>query len=950
MVMSAALAAMANPKIDPQLRLGALSMLQARMKSVDATTPQRLFLAQPDSHSAVASTVGTDLLRLEQFERALGQFIVDTRPGKAMRSKRLTSPVASSTLESLGLLVALLVTRLGHGSVPVIGRVVETLAMGKKPVVAGQWVWLDVEMRATGSPQLRRIHLDPTCFAAFQIVGNDIHQIPPAQEGQRAGRRSAHYQRVARDAYSRLMTKMAATGHAPSITKLSDLCHCVIQRLRMVTIPVLATYAQGDIASSSLEPQTWCRMVGYQPPSVVHSDDDVERDQEPAGADALVGIDPGGESDVEERYNAGDLDEDGLVAELRQIMDGERSSWAAGFKNLIAELREEGPTKQTAYLACCWLDHLANERTSKGKYLADGSVRHYRGLLVNRLLHVLPDQLDGLTSDELEDSYNEVIQSRRSLPQTGKIRAALGSFDRYVREQHLPELPPVSLPGFAGLSYAISSRILNEPEFRSGLKLIRDGSLAISGRREDELASFWVLAYRFGLRRTEILGLQVRDVCGSVLRVRINPARHLKTTNAYRVLPLSTLIDDERVGISALCLNRGQEDYLFFDTPPSAKQLEAHGVVGIAKSVLFRATGDERLHPHNMRHSAATLLLLGMLGADLNVRRHPYALGWMTSALDQTKKVDDQISGHLHRKAGRGNALAMMLGHGAELTTYEHYVHCFDLLLYLACWSGRFRRSKRQSYRYLYPARDETSILLAMLGLAPTTLIETQNLTELIARVCKVVPGNSQRLDPVSSVAPMVSSSGGGAFARDLTLLALMNAPGATDLDGYPEQQAERDTVQTILKFINIGIRVDPERAKALLCQWVGARSQMSDWASMKPGPATAWIAEALQVFPSLPIEIQHVYKAPTGNRVKGGIIRVDDAAQVDKRNGSYLIRLADSRRKVSKRGSRSGQLRSRSQPAITWLLVSIVKISEAERVADVDVLHNTINGHLQPL
>jgi hypothetical protein len=336
------------------------------------------------------------------------------------------------------------------------------------------------------------------------------------------------------------------------------------------------------------------------------------------------------------------------------------------------------------------------------------------------------------------------------------------------------------------------------------------------------------------------------------------------------------------------------------------------------------------------------LLFLGLMGGDLRVRRHPYALGWMTSALDQAKRVDDQISGHLHRKAGRGNALALMLGHGSELTTYEHYVHCFDLLLYLACWSGRFRRPKRQSYRYLYPARDETSILLAMLGLAPTTLMETKNLTELIARVCKVVPGNAQRLDPVSSVAPIVSSSGGGAFARDLTLLALMNAPGAADLDGYPEQQAERDTVQTILKFINIGIRVDPERAKALLCQWVDARSQMSDWASMRPGPATAWIAEVLQIFPSIPIEMQHVYKAPTGNRVKGGIIRVDDAAQVDKKNGSYLIRLADSRRKVSKRGSRSGQLRSRSQPAITWLLVSFVKISEAEQVTDSDVLHNT--------
>ncbi len=928
-VMSAALAALANPKIDPEQRLGALSLLQLRMKSVDSATPQRLFLGKSEGRSAVSPAVGNDLLRLSAFDRALEQFVLNTRPGKGLRTDAKVVTLATA-MEQLGLFVALLVTRLGHGSIGVIGRVIEALADGRQPLVAGRWVWLDVEMRTTGSPQLRRIHFDPTTFAACLAVIPTVARIPRPKTRLRAGQRSVHYQRVARNAFKSLVASMEALGLAPEVSKLADLCHCEIQRLRMVTVPVLATYAEGGLASASLEPQTWCRLLGYLPPTDSGPDKIEPGAENDAGADPLTGIDPGGASDVDEQYNAGDLDEDGLIADLRQIMDRPRSDWPDAFSALIDRLRAEAPAQQTAFLAVSWLRHLALERRSKGKPLADGSIRHYRGLLVNRLLRALPEQLDHLGTDNLEASYVDVIQSRRSPEQTGRLLAALASFDRYVRAYHLPDLPHVTLPGFGGLSYAISSRILIESEFQKGLTMIRDGTLAVSGRRAEELHGFWVLAYRFGLRRTEILGLQVRDVEARVLRVRINAARKLKTTNAYRVVPLSALSGNERSGIEALCAGRALRDYLFFDVEPTAKLLDSHPVVPKVKTLLHRVTGDNRLHAHNLRHSAATLHLFGVLGVDLHIKSHPYRTEWMQAAFRQARRVDDPLSGHLHRKAGRGNALAMMLGHGSELTTYEHYVHCFDLLLFLSCWRGGYQIAKRgDPARYLFPRRQEAGILQAMLGVTPLTSIKTNDLPALITRIYKKRPTAAERLAerPLQTTLVIDTADATRAAPKRLeeswSLADLMTRPTAVNMPGYPASQADRDSVMGLLNQMEAALPDHRDELVLLLRHWVDLRAGTTDWASMTPDAARKWVKSFKALLPGIRLESQHILIG-AGKRRKSQVAAISAASKLNQKKGRYRIRLADTRPKTDGRERLTTRVRSRSQSAITWLILQL--------------------------
>lgn len=922
-VMREALAALTNPKIDADMRLAALSLLQDRMRSVDSAMPQRLFLLQAPQQSAIERTVGVDLADLAEFDRSLERFIVDQRPGATSGAPNVAG-IDLTPVERAGLLLVLLVTRLGHGSTLILGQALEALAAEIKPIIAGRWAWLDLELQTTGSPELRRIFLDPATLAAWMLAAKEARTLNRPPQDYKAGRRRGFWRRLADSCFRALCAKMATLGYVASIVRLKRLCNCEVQRLRMTTIPVLATYAEAGFSSSSLEPGTWCRLMGFRP-SPDTGQDQTSESGAADGDSPLAAIDPHAKVDLREQLTAGDLADNGLINELRKLMTLPRTDWKSAFASLVERLQNQGDEHQTEALVVGWLDYLANERKSKGKRLSEGSIRYYRGLLANRLLQTLPGRLSDVSTDELEVAYTEVIMSRRSPGQTRHIQTALASFDQYVRGRHLPDLPSVTLPGFEGTSYEISSRIISEDEFQAGLRMIDQGAIVVPDiGNAFELSVFWKLAYRFGLRRTEILGLQRCDIRDGLLTIRINEVRRLKTTNAHRVLPLS-LIGDQ-MDIDQLCLGKRGLDYLFFDRAPSAKDLENHTVVDRAKRLLARVTGDTRIHAHNLRHSTATLNVLGMLGQDLRLRQHPYAEPWMLDALDQAKKVDDEISGSLYRRGGRGNALAMMMGHGSELTTYEHYTHCFDLLLFVSCWRGHFQQVKQPAIGNLFPPRHEVAQLLALLGLAPTTQVETQDIPSLLQRIASGCPDGVVTLQTLESSS--ATANGNPISTEDpspptLTLIDLLQLPGAKSDPGYLKKQSDRDSVAALLEQFNAALPTHREVLAASLWQWVRTRWEDSDWALMPVAEARSWAANMHDAIPNIGLEVHHVYKDDKQKRKKSPIASLNEQTVFANERRRYYVRIADARSKVNRRKSSSGQQRSRSQGSITWFLLA---------------------------
>ena len=929
-VMDAALAASLNPKIDPSLRTAALTLLQRRMKSVDPKTRNRIFLPRQEHRSVLSSTFGMDLGDLEQFEEVLEEYILSERPGNVLRHP--SSATSEEALRRLGLFLALLVTRHGQISRAVIGHAAGSL---NRPVqIYGKWAWIDIEIADSpnGTVQIRRLFMDPTTLAAWLMAANSAAALAAPPEGSKPGVANQFFRRSADRGFAALITHMRKSEKVPRIDSLKRLCACQNQRLHVSAMPLIATYARGDIVSSSLESSTWLRLIGatsaakWQPVEV--------RDVSPT----LPREVPDVETDVAEQIIAGDLEEEGLIAELRALMQASRAQWADLFDAQLAKMRKSMPDAATAVLAVSWLRYLAVDRKSKGKQLADGSLHHYRGLLVNRLIAALPSSLDSVDADELAEAYEEVIVSRKSPQQASRIRTSLADFDRYVRLHHLPELPKVALPGFEGGGYAISARIISPTEYQHGLDLIGDGTMVFKdellGRR---VRAFWILAFRFGLRRAEILGLQVRDVDQIWVRVRVNSVRALKTSNAFRLLPLHVLPTDEIDAVLSLGFGRNPSDCLFFNEPlPHRKDLDAHPVILRINDLLERITGDGRLHPHNLRHSTSTLLPLGVLGPDLGLTDHPYAEPWMLEATAFAQGVDKAISGQLHRRSARGAALGMMMGHGDEATTYEHYVHSLDLLLFFACCSGRFDPVKVSPGEHTYSKRSETAQLLAMLGYKPTSRVSTSDAASLLEQIAERHPDRFAMWDsvaaPSSPSAPIASDPG------MITLQGLLSIEVAKDWRGWPATQAQRDTVTALLPRINAARLKDTDLLERCLLSWAKAQLNDDDWASMNAVEALEFYALASD----LPIEALWV-RSKGRKTLKMALEQDSDLSRVCGAGiGKVWVRLQDPRAKrPSSRKKKTALARSWSQSTISWVVHAVLyALTERRATAKGDIAH----------
>jgi len=934
--MLAAIGASLSPKIASDRRNAALMMLQKRMRSVDPTTPQRGFAAPVEDRSTVSRTWCMELEALDAFEAALEAYVLQVRPGKSHRKGK--APDAEA-LVALGLVMAMLVARLGQGSRIVLGRAVEE--MGTAPLIAGRWAWVDLDLgpAGQGAARLHRLHLDPTTLVAWIQASKQAAALPRPGKDLKASGRSRFYEGLASRAFKALLRSMReALGQPMPQLTLDELREAMLQRLLMTSMPMLVTYARGEIASSSLESDTWLRLLGYRGPNLTNDPGEWEPARSPT-ADApapLAGTDATAAATFLEQSWQGDLEDEGLIPRLRQILKAPRASWKELLDALIDEL---DAARETARLVVAWLRYLGCERRNKGKPLEAGSVNNYRGLLANRLLETLPERLSDLDDDELLEAYEDVLMTRHSIRQTGRIAAALGSFDKYVRTEHLLHLPRVQLKGFDSGHYAISSLIIVEEEFQRGLDLIDRGALAFQDAAlADQTRAFWILAFRLTMRRKEILGLQARDWDEELLRVRPNDARKLKTRNAHRVLPLFALPPREREIVMRVAEGRDLEDYVFFgDGIPTADMLEGHPVVGKINDLLERVTGDRRLHPHNLRHSTATLAVFGALACDLRIDKHPYLSGWMKSAIERSTPIEAAVSGQLYRRGGRGSAVAMVMGHGSELTTYEHYVHCLDLLLFLSSWSGRFNEHAQKREGRFGPPRHEAAQLLAMLGYEETTRIEMKKLDVLMAGIAKHYPDRVQWLEPRSkTLHEIVDSADIRGVRQGVNLQSLLENPALKEWEGYPLRQTERDTVAHVLARLLSEAHSDRSTIQAVAAQWVAAKKKDHDWASMSADQVRRWIIELHQLAPDLGVEAMHVtHPKRSESKRKVHVKKPNDLASYDQVRGRYWIRIANPHARKDNRPRKTGVKRSRAQTSISWLLTGLAKTLQDEECTD---------------
>jgi integrase len=731
------------------------------------------------------------------------------------------NPLLSSCL-----LISLLVTRSGLCSDVLLASALVTLASDATIRLGAGWYWIDMDVSLDGSVHRRRVFLDPMTVSSWCWARGGIVD---ALKGKDGSTRIKEARQLARHAYSALCARLEP--ERKTVVRLAGLMEGTAARIHLESVPLLASYAQGQLRSSSLQETAWTRLMGLQPRQPGNSDAAVEKDR--------VSMEGAPSGSIREQAMAGDLETgtDSLVAQLREATDPHR----AGKSCRLAELCQSLPTGTTAHLVTDWLRYLAEDARNKGKRLAMSTVHYYRGAIANRILTLFPLTMEGISADELSDLYAELVDTTESAVLRGRLRDLVGRFHAYGKQTgRLPD-DRATFPKGSGATYEVSARIVTEADYDRALKLLDspvydEASLV----RRMEARVFLVLGFRFGLRRAEILGLTLADSSEgdreSVLVIRQNEARGLKTSNARRIFPLAMLSKEESGMVRRLWNRREwpglplESQYLFFDSLASARQgIADHPAAALALQSLREVTGDRALHAHHLRHSFATLQLIGTLAADVPDGKQALLPHWVHQASLRAPSFHKRYRAMVGRIAMRGTMVSMAMGHGTDEVTYEHYVHGLDVLVHAVLTEpGRIRRQQKQR-RHLakqppVPANAEMQWIGALFGMADTSRPPNKQFAPWLIQQAH---GHGVTIEALAALEDEA--------AKELipTLEWALEQADLRSLDGFPLELSSRASVQQLFALLRRQSNLDIASLRHLLDLLLGKPST-AGWSCMR--------------------------------------------------------------------------------------------------------------------
>ena len=340
------------------------------------------------------------------------------------------------------------------------------------------------------------------------------------------------------------------------------------------------------------------------------------------------------------------------------------------------------------------------------------SVRRYFSEIGSHWLCSIRDEYSELESDELYDVYIELLDSYRTLKAKGYAAARLESLHLIaVRDFGWPMLME-ALPDSNGEPRHVRSNFIHESLFSSVLQTI-DRIQDCSEPIRNQLKVIAILTYRCGLRLSEVLKLQLKDLEASAegwLFVRNNRYDDNKNTYSRRKIPLWPLLTSgECKVVEPYIGNRRAQshsgDELLFHQEQSVYTKWDKSLISRIFITMLRAnSGDDSLMFHHFRHSA-------MYRLHCIVEEETEWCQWLTpySPVEQ-QKIKALIAPNPAQD--RYAALAAFAGHESPKTTFFNYLHGFDVLM--------FQRVEQRQYALT------SQLLTALFAISPTMVTRRQ--------------------------------------------------------------------------------------------------------------------------------------------------------------------------------------------------------------------------------
>jgi integrase len=353
---------------------------------------------------------------------------------------------------------------------------------------------------------------------------------------------------------------------------------------------------------------------------------------------------------------------------------------------------------------------LVSSKSESGNILAINTAKSYLITVAKRLGGRLgSEDPSSLDVETLENLYVEILEdadeASGAKKQRRQIARALREFHYYLVQVYGYEaINAREVLGFGKGLVPVDANLIQFDEYHRIYnfipQLIKHDHPRMTAQDKFINAAqlIFMLAFRCGLRRMEVLKLKIEDFKEASLAellIRPNDARRLKTKSSTRKLPIHHLLTNTELSalrnwkkqrLSELAVNGLKHEQFLFGIPELGYAfIPQETLFPIIHQAMRSVTQDSTLRFHHLRHSFATWTFLRLMLADMPkipvlFPRQPETQQY----LEDSKVFKRRLYGLNDPTRKHVYSVASLLGHSGPEISLEHYVHCCDLLL--AAW------------------------------------------------------------------------------------------------------------------------------------------------------------------------------------------------------------------------------------------------------------------------
>ncbi len=457
---------------------------------------------------------------------------------------------------------------------------------------------------------------------------------------------------------------------------------------------VLANYASRDFVSHSLKPNVWRRINGERVshvPHLIRQANDDETGELPGAIDITGDVID--QVEIEPRW----------LSVLRIAFDGtDRDQVKMRITDLLEQKAIGFEDKEAGELFAqfvLWL--IASTRDQKLR-LALATIKDYSISVSKRVGGLLGmNRIDDLDAVGWAAIFEEVLADANTKGVRTKLVRVLREFLRFLQEEKKIDTGEAGeVLGPPGGLVPVDANILTEAEYQLVRAQLVPGSsnslaeqLVTPAQKERRTIKclMFTLAYRCGLRRSEVLMLDLADLLlehPAEILIRPTSSRTLKTPSATRKIPVYAFLKPEELTDVKewLAYRKTQEAagqfsrHLFASKATNQSHIPEDKLLEELHALMREVTGDISIRFHHLRHSFASHMNTTLMASHMGKPNPLYAL-LPKSETEMAQCVAMRERLYRNKNMTRRDlwALATLLGHSGPDVSLEHYIHTFDL-------------------------------------------------------------------------------------------------------------------------------------------------------------------------------------------------------------------------------------------------------------------------------